>query len=163
MHTEMVWMYRWDWFWGHLELSWCQTGCHIHVWHFCLLLPWTRCLINSPWEASQVCGTHFCFSALIIKALFLPSIFYLYLQRYIVFEDSQEGEKKDLQCRLLTLESHTRQLELKTKNYADQSKYIALYICHRHGLYWTGSIIAKYKTHTQETLWAASTGLVTVC
>uniref|UniRef100_A0AAQ5WXW6 C-Jun-amino-terminal kinase-interacting protein 4 n=1 Tax=Amphiprion ocellaris TaxID=80972 RepID=A0AAQ5WXW6_AMPOC len=41
-------------------------------------------------------------------------------ERYIVFEDSQEGEKKDLQCRLVTLESHTRQLELKTKNYADQ-------------------------------------------
>ncbi|XP_026170699.1 C-Jun-amino-terminal kinase-interacting protein 4 isoform X4 [Mastacembelus armatus] len=41
-------------------------------------------------------------------------------ERYIAFEDSQEGEKKDLQCRLVTLESHTRQLELKTKNYADQ-------------------------------------------
>ncbi|KAM4623501.1 C-Jun-amino-terminal kinase-interacting protein 4 isoform 2-T2 [Polymixia lowei] len=41
-------------------------------------------------------------------------------ERYIVFEDSQEGEKKDLQCRLVVLESHTRQLELKTKNYADQ-------------------------------------------
>uniref|UniRef100_A0A3Q3GIQ7 C-Jun-amino-terminal kinase-interacting protein 4 n=1 Tax=Labrus bergylta TaxID=56723 RepID=A0A3Q3GIQ7_9LABR len=41
-------------------------------------------------------------------------------ERYIVFEDSQDGEKKDLQCRLVTLESHTRQLELKTKNYADQ-------------------------------------------
>uniref|UniRef100_A0A673CQW0 C-Jun-amino-terminal kinase-interacting protein 4 n=1 Tax=Sphaeramia orbicularis TaxID=375764 RepID=A0A673CQW0_9TELE len=41
-------------------------------------------------------------------------------ERYIVFEDSQEGEKKDLQGRLVTLESHTRQLELKTKNYADQ-------------------------------------------
>ncbi|XP_041671050.1 C-Jun-amino-terminal kinase-interacting protein 4 isoform X2 [Cheilinus undulatus] len=41
-------------------------------------------------------------------------------ERYIAFEDSQDGEKKDLQCRLVTLESHTRQLELKTKNYADQ-------------------------------------------
>ncbi|KAM7371215.1 hypothetical protein PAMP_010704 [Pampus punctatissimus] len=41
-------------------------------------------------------------------------------ERYIIFEDSQEGEKKDLQCRLVVLESHTRQLELKTKNYADQ-------------------------------------------
>ncbi|CAK6976431.1 C-Jun-amino-terminal kinase-interacting protein 4 [Scomber scombrus] len=40
-------------------------------------------------------------------------------ERYIVFEDSQEGEKKDLQGRLVMLESHTRQLELKTKNYAD--------------------------------------------
>ncbi|KAM4715801.1 C-Jun-amino-terminal kinase-interacting protein 4 [Anableps anableps] len=41
-------------------------------------------------------------------------------ERYIALEDSQDGEKKDLQCRLATLESHTRQLELKTKNYADQ-------------------------------------------
>ncbi|XP_062331186.1 C-Jun-amino-terminal kinase-interacting protein 4 isoform X5 [Osmerus eperlanus] len=41
-------------------------------------------------------------------------------ERYIVFEDSQEGERKDLQSRVLGLESHTRQLELKTKNYADQ-------------------------------------------
>lgn len=41
-------------------------------------------------------------------------------ERYIVFEDSQEGEKKDLQFRVITLESQSRQLELKTKNYADQ-------------------------------------------
>uniref|UniRef100_A0A671VZS7 C-Jun-amino-terminal kinase-interacting protein 4 n=1 Tax=Sparus aurata TaxID=8175 RepID=A0A671VZS7_SPAAU len=41
-------------------------------------------------------------------------------ERYIAFEDSQDGEKKELQCRLVTLESQTRQLELKTKNYADQ-------------------------------------------
>ncbi|XP_031699010.1 C-Jun-amino-terminal kinase-interacting protein 4 isoform X1 [Anarrhichthys ocellatus] len=41
-------------------------------------------------------------------------------ERYITLEDSQDGEKKDLQCRLVVLESHTRQLELKTKNYADQ-------------------------------------------
>ncbi|KAM6897518.1 C-Jun-amino-terminal kinase-interacting protein 4 [Xenentodon cancila] len=41
-------------------------------------------------------------------------------ERYIALEDSQDGEKKDLQCRLVTLESHARQLELKTKNYADQ-------------------------------------------
>uniref|UniRef100_A0A8P4GR54 C-Jun-amino-terminal kinase-interacting protein 4 n=1 Tax=Dicentrarchus labrax TaxID=13489 RepID=A0A8P4GR54_DICLA len=41
-------------------------------------------------------------------------------ERYIAFEDTQDGEKKDLQCRLVKLESHTRQLELKTRNYADQ-------------------------------------------
>ncbi|XP_026206563.1 C-Jun-amino-terminal kinase-interacting protein 4 isoform X6 [Anabas testudineus] len=41
-------------------------------------------------------------------------------ERYITLEDSQEGEKKDLQGRVVMLESHTRQLELKTKNYADQ-------------------------------------------
>ncbi|XP_068438902.1 C-Jun-amino-terminal kinase-interacting protein 4 isoform X1 [Clinocottus analis] len=41
-------------------------------------------------------------------------------ERYIALEDSQDGEKKDLQSRLVVLESHTRQLELKAKNYADQ-------------------------------------------
>uniref|UniRef100_A0A3B3X6V3 RH1 domain-containing protein n=1 Tax=Poecilia mexicana TaxID=48701 RepID=A0A3B3X6V3_9TELE len=41
-------------------------------------------------------------------------------ERYIALEDSQDGEKKDLQSRLVTSESHARQLELKTKNYADQ-------------------------------------------
>ncbi|XP_016890167.1 C-Jun-amino-terminal kinase-interacting protein 4 isoform X3 [Cynoglossus semilaevis] len=41
-------------------------------------------------------------------------------ERYIAFEDSQDGEKKDLQRRVGGLESHTRQLELKTKNYAEQ-------------------------------------------
>lgn len=51
------------------------------------------------------------------------------LQRYIALEDSQDGEKKDLQCRLVTLESHTRQLELKTRNYADQSKLNLHFIC----------------------------------
>ncbi|TNN48626.1 C-Jun-amino-terminal kinase-interacting protein 4 [Liparis tanakae] len=44
----------------------------------------------------------------------------LHPQTYIALEDAQDGEKKDLQCRLTVLESHTRQLELKTKNYADQ-------------------------------------------
>lgn len=97
---------------------------------------------------TQVYSTRTCFRALIINALFFPSVFCLYLQRYIAFEDSQDGEKKDLQCRLLTVEAHTRQLELKTKNYADQSKSIVLYICHTHGYNWTGSIIAKYNTLT---------------
>uniref|UniRef100_A0A3Q2EBP4 RH1 domain-containing protein n=1 Tax=Cyprinodon variegatus TaxID=28743 RepID=A0A3Q2EBP4_CYPVA len=41
-------------------------------------------------------------------------------EKYIALEDSQDGEKKDLQCRLITSESHARQLELKAKNYADQ-------------------------------------------
>ncbi|KAG7506991.1 C-Jun-amino-terminal kinase-interacting protein 4-like isoform X1 [Solea senegalensis] len=41
-------------------------------------------------------------------------------ERYIAFEDSLDGEKKDLQRRLESLESHTRHLELKTKNYAEQ-------------------------------------------
>ncbi|XP_053721131.1 C-Jun-amino-terminal kinase-interacting protein 4 isoform X3 [Synchiropus splendidus] len=41
-------------------------------------------------------------------------------EKYIVFEDSQEGEKKDLQSRLMLLESNTRQLELRAKNHVDQ-------------------------------------------
>lgn len=43
-------------------------------------------------------------------------------QKFIEFEDSQEQEKKDLQNHLESLGSHSRQLELKIKNYADQSK-----------------------------------------
>uniref|UniRef100_A0A8C0V3A6 Sperm associated antigen 9 n=1 Tax=Cyanistes caeruleus TaxID=156563 RepID=A0A8C0V3A6_CYACU len=42
------------------------------------------------------------------------------LLKFIEFEDSQEQEKKDLQTRVEALESQTRQLELKAKNYADQ-------------------------------------------
>ncbi|XP_061080686.1 C-Jun-amino-terminal kinase-interacting protein 4 isoform X3 [Conger conger] len=41
-------------------------------------------------------------------------------EKFIEFEDSQEQDKKDLQGRVETLESQSRQLELKTKNYADQ-------------------------------------------
>ncbi|XP_029456515.1 C-Jun-amino-terminal kinase-interacting protein 4 isoform X2 [Rhinatrema bivittatum] len=41
-------------------------------------------------------------------------------EKFIEFEDSQEQEKKDLQTRVEILESQTRQLELKAKNYADQ-------------------------------------------
>ncbi|KAL0984008.1 hypothetical protein UPYG_G00135820 [Umbra pygmaea] len=41
-------------------------------------------------------------------------------ERYIVFEDSQELERKDLQSRLMLMESHARQVELKTRNYSDQ-------------------------------------------
>uniref|UniRef100_A0AAV2MTK5 RH2 domain-containing protein n=1 Tax=Knipowitschia caucasica TaxID=637954 RepID=A0AAV2MTK5_KNICA len=38
----------------------------------------------------------------------------------MAMEDSQEGEKKELQIRVISLESQARQLETKTKNYADQ-------------------------------------------
>uniref|UniRef100_A0A8C4TIS3 C-Jun-amino-terminal kinase-interacting protein 4 n=1 Tax=Erpetoichthys calabaricus TaxID=27687 RepID=A0A8C4TIS3_ERPCA len=41
-------------------------------------------------------------------------------EKFIEFEDSQEQEKKDLQGRVESLESFSRQLELKAKNYADQ-------------------------------------------
>jgi hypothetical protein len=44
----------------------------------------------------------------------------------MVFEDSQETEKKDLQSRLVMLESQTRQMELKTRNYSDQSESIIM-------------------------------------
>lgn len=57
-----------------------------------------------------------------------PSSVCASLQRYIAFEDSHDGEKKDLQCRLLTMESHTRQLELKIKNYADQSEFETVHV-----------------------------------
>lgn len=41
-------------------------------------------------------------------------------EKFIEFEDLQEQEKKDLQSRVEGLESQTRQLEHKAKNYADQ-------------------------------------------
>ncbi|KAJ8253855.1 hypothetical protein COCON_G00204670 [Conger conger] len=41
-------------------------------------------------------------------------------EKFIEFEDSQEQEKKELQGRFESLQSHARQLELRTKNYADQ-------------------------------------------
>ncbi|KAI1883906.1 hypothetical protein AGOR_G00220910 [Albula goreensis] len=41
-------------------------------------------------------------------------------EKFIEFEDSQEQEKKELQGRMETLQSHSRQLELRSKNYADQ-------------------------------------------
>lgn len=41
-------------------------------------------------------------------------------EKFIEFEDLQEQDKKDLQVRVEVLESQTRQLELKAKNYADQ-------------------------------------------
>ncbi|KAG8129119.1 hypothetical protein E2320_016085, partial [Naja naja] len=41
-------------------------------------------------------------------------------EKFIEFEDSQEQEKKEIQIRVEALESQTRQLELKAKNYADQ-------------------------------------------
>ncbi|XP_077406600.1 C-Jun-amino-terminal kinase-interacting protein 4 isoform X3 [Vanacampus margaritifer] len=41
-------------------------------------------------------------------------------ERYIANEDSLDNERKDLQSRVAMLESHSRQLELKMRNYADQ-------------------------------------------
>ncbi|XP_029293270.1 sperm associated antigen 9a isoform X5 [Cottoperca gobio] len=41
-------------------------------------------------------------------------------EKFIEFEDTHEQDKKDLQNRVDRMESHSRQLELKIKNYADQ-------------------------------------------
>ncbi|XP_039974765.1 sperm associated antigen 9a isoform X5 [Xiphias gladius] len=41
-------------------------------------------------------------------------------EKFIEFEDTHEQEKKDLQNNMDRMESHSRQLELKIKNYADQ-------------------------------------------
>nr|XP_057918016.1 C-Jun-amino-terminal kinase-interacting protein 4 isoform X2 [Doryrhamphus excisus] len=77
-------------------------------------------------------------------------------ERYIAIEDSLDGERKELQGRVVMLESHTRQLELKTKNYADQivrfeereaelkKEYSALH--HRHT-----EMIHSYMEHLERT------------
>ncbi|XP_066497788.1 sperm associated antigen 9a isoform X2 [Hoplias malabaricus] len=41
-------------------------------------------------------------------------------EKFIEFEDSQEQEKKDLQNNMERMNSHSRQMELKLKNYTDQ-------------------------------------------
>uniref|UniRef100_A0A7N6B9U6 C-Jun-amino-terminal kinase-interacting protein 4 n=1 Tax=Anabas testudineus TaxID=64144 RepID=A0A7N6B9U6_ANATE len=41
-------------------------------------------------------------------------------EKFIEFEDTHEQDKKDLQNHMDRMESHSRQLELKIKNYADQ-------------------------------------------
>ncbi|XP_037648333.1 sperm associated antigen 9a isoform X9 [Sebastes umbrosus] len=41
-------------------------------------------------------------------------------EKFIEFEDTHEQDKKDLQTHVDRMESHSRQLELKIKNYADQ-------------------------------------------
>ncbi|XP_020561033.1 C-Jun-amino-terminal kinase-interacting protein 4 isoform X4 [Oryzias latipes] len=41
-------------------------------------------------------------------------------ERFMEFEDTHEQEKKDLQNHVDRMESHSRQLELKIKNYSDQ-------------------------------------------
>lgn len=48
----------------------------------------------------------------------------LFGQKFIEFEDVHEQDKKDLQSHVDRMESHSRQLELKIKNYADQSKNV---------------------------------------
>lgn len=43
-------------------------------------------------------------------------------QKFIEFEDALEAEKKELQTHVESLELQGKQLELKTKNYSDQSE-----------------------------------------
>lgn len=44
-------------------------------------------------------------------------------QKFIEFEDALEAEKKDLQMQVEFLELQGKQLELKMKNYSDQSEW----------------------------------------
>lgn len=52
-----------------------------------------------------------------------PVIFSFCVQKFIEFEDALEQEKKELQVQVEQYEFQTRQLELKAKNYADQSEW----------------------------------------
>lgn len=58
---------------------------------------------------------------------------FAFYQKFIEFEDSLEAEKKDLQIQVEFLELQGKQLELKAKNYSDQSECIdvMLYAVHR--------------------------------
>lgn len=49
-------------------------------------------------------------------------------QKFIEFEDALEAEKKDLQVQVEFLELQGKQLELKTKNYSDQSGWTHILI-----------------------------------
>lgn len=57
---------------------------------------------------------------------------FAFYQKFIEFEDSLEAEKKDLQIQVEFLELQGKQLELKAKNYSDQSECIdvMLYAVH---------------------------------
>lgn len=48
---------------------------------------------------------------------------FVFRQKFIEFEDALEADKKDLQVQVEFLELQGKQLELKTKNYADQSEW----------------------------------------
>ncbi|XP_016141594.1 C-Jun-amino-terminal kinase-interacting protein 4-like [Sinocyclocheilus grahami] len=87
-------------------------------------------------------------------------------ERYIEYEDSQEQEKKDLQSRVQMLEAQTRQMELKTKNCADQigrleereaelkKEYNALHQRHTE-------MIHSYMEHLERTKYQQITGETT--
>ncbi|KAF5902978.1 C-Jun-amino-terminal kinase-interacting protein 4 isoform X1, partial [Clarias magur] len=85
-------------------------------------------------------------------------------ERYMEIEDLQEQERKELQNKVMTLEGQTRQLELKTKNYADQigrleereaelkREYNTLH--HRHA-----EMIHSYMEHLERTKMHQLTGV----
>lgn len=52
------------------------------------------------------------------------------LQKYLEVEDAVEGEKKELQDKVESLESIVRMLELKSKNAADHGKIFAQLLCY---------------------------------
>uniref|UniRef100_A0A673ICM8 C-Jun-amino-terminal kinase-interacting protein 4 n=1 Tax=Sinocyclocheilus rhinocerous TaxID=307959 RepID=A0A673ICM8_9TELE len=79
-------------------------------------------------------------------------------ERYIEYEDSQEQDKKDLQNRVQMLEAQTRQMELKTKNYADQSKLPAL---PRRCVCLHSQMIHSYMEHLERTKYQQMTGETT--
>lgn len=51
-----------------------------------------------------------------------------FFQKYLEMEDSVEGEKKELQEKIESLESIVRMLELKAKNSSDHGKLTLIYV-----------------------------------
>lgn len=51
-----------------------------------------------------------------------------FFQKYLEMEDSVEGEKKELQEKIESLESIVRMLELKAKNSSDHGKVNLIYV-----------------------------------
>lgn len=77
---------------------------------------------HTIWEEEEEEGkSHIAQTLYIYSSSLLPSLVFP-VQKFIEFEDALEQEKKELQIQVEHLEFQTRQLELKTKNYADQSK-----------------------------------------
>lgn len=52
-------------------------------------------------------------------------------QKFIEFEDALEAEKKELQMQVEFLELQGKQLELKAKNYSDQSEWSSIQLTAR--------------------------------
>lgn len=72
------------------------------------------------------------YSQLCKGLIFCSRVFH---QKFIEFEDALEAEKKDLQVQVEFLELQGKQLELKTKNYSDQSEWTGIPIRKLNVLY----------------------------